>query len=72
MHSIDAVLHQLQHFDRQRSSLLRAMESKAARALKSSASIENYFQTEIQHALRATKFKTGASHNPGISAYRKK
>lgn len=43
MHSIDAVLHQLQHFDRQRSSLLRAMESKAARALKSSASIENYF-----------------------------
>lgn len=29
MHPIDTVLHELQHRDRQRSRLLRAMESKA-------------------------------------------
>lgn len=65
MYSIDNVLHQLQHHDRQRSQLLRAMESKAASASSSVLSIENYFQTEKQRAVRATRFKPGASHNPG-------
>lgn len=55
MHPIDTVLHQLQHRDRQRSRLLRAMESKASTALAPALSVENYFQTEKQRAQRAIK-----------------
>ena len=43
MRSIDSVLQQMQHHDRQRSQLLRAMESKAASASGSMLSIETYF-----------------------------
>ena len=57
MHSIDTVLHQLQHHDRQRSQLLRAMESKASSASESMLSIENYFQTEKQRAVRTIGIK---------------
>ena len=46
MRSIDSVLQQMQHHDRQRSQLLRAMESKAASTSGSMLSIETYFQTE--------------------------
>lgn len=53
MHSIDSVLQQMQRHDHQRSRLLRAMESKAASASSSVLSIENYFQTEKQRAVRA-------------------
>lgn len=56
MHPIDTVLHELQHRDRQRSRLLRLMQSQAVTASKPSASINTYFQTELQQALRAMKF----------------
>ena len=56
MHPIDTVLQELQHRDRQRSRLLRAMESKAATASPERLSVANYFQTEMNHALRAHQF----------------
>ena len=61
MHSIDTVLHQLQRHDRQRSQLLRAMESKASSASESMLSIENYFQTEKQRAGRAINRRANAA-----------
>lgn len=56
MHPIDTVLHELQHRDRQRSRLLRAMESKAATASPAKLSTANYFQTQLEQAQRAHKF----------------
>lgn len=64
MHPIDTVLHELQHRDRQRSRLLRAMESKAATASPAMLSVSNYFQTQLEQAQRAHKFK---SHYPNKS-----
>ena len=55
MHPIDTVLHELQHRDRQRSRLLRAMQTEAASANTAFTSANNYFQTELQQALRALK-----------------
>ena len=55
MHPIDTVLHELQRRDLQRSRLLRLMQSQAATAAKPAASLNTYFQTELQHALRALK-----------------
>lgn len=55
MHPIDTVLHELQRRDRQRSRLLRLMQSQAATAAKPAASLNTYFQTELQQALRALK-----------------
>ena len=55
MHPIDTVLHELQHRDRQRSSLLRLMQSQAATVAQPNASLNTYFQTELQQALRAMK-----------------
>lgn len=52
----DTVLHELQHRDRQRSRLLRAMESKAATASPAKLSASNYFQTQLERAQRAHKF----------------
>lgn len=69
MHSIDTVLHQLQHHDRQRSQLLRAMESKASSASESMLSIENYFQTEKQRAVRAINRRANAAQTFPQSAY---
>lgn len=43
MHPIDTVLQELQHRDRQRSRLLRAIESKATSASQTILSVENYF-----------------------------
>ena len=56
MHPIDTVLHELQHRDRQRSRLLRLMQSQAATATTPAASLNTYFQTELQQALRAMKY----------------
>ena len=53
MHPIDTVLHELQHRDRQRSRLLRLMQSQAATAATPATSLNTYFQTELQHAQRA-------------------
>lgn len=61
MHPIDSVLQQMQHHDRQRSQLLRAMESKAASASSSMLSIENYFQNEKQRAVRAINRRANAA-----------
>jgi hypothetical protein len=58
MHPIDTVLHELQHRDRQRSRLLRAMESKAATASPAGLSVANYFQIQIERAQRAHKFRS--------------
>ncbi|WKL16678.1 hypothetical protein QYQ99_03730 [Comamonas testosteroni] len=55
MHPIDTVLHELQHRDQQRSRLLRRMQSQAATAATPAASLNTYFQTELQQALRAMK-----------------
>ena len=55
MHPIDTVLHELQRRDRQRSRLLRLMQSQAATAAKPAASLNTYFQTELQQALRDMK-----------------
>ena len=55
MHPIDTVLHELQHRDRQRSRLLRLMQSQAAATATPAPSLNTYFQTELQHALRAMK-----------------
>ncbi len=55
MHPIDTVLHELQHRDRQRSRLLRLMQSQAATAATPAPSLDTYFQTELQQALRAMK-----------------
>jgi len=64
MHPIDTVLNELQHRDRQRSRLLRAMESKAATASPAKLSIANYFQTQIEQAQRAHKLR---NHYPNRS-----
>ena len=56
MHPIDTVLHELQHRDRQRSRLLRAMESKAATASPEKLSTANHFQMQLEQAQRAHKF----------------
>lgn len=56
MHPIDTVLHELQHRDRQRSRLLRLMQSQVETDAKPSTSINTYFQTELQQAQRAMKF----------------
>ena len=64
MHPIDTVLHELQHRDRQRSRLLRAMESKAATASPAILSVSNYFQMQIEQAQRAHKLR---SHYPNKS-----
>ena len=69
MHSIDTVLHQLQRHDRQRSQLLRAMESKASSASESMLSIENYFQTEKQRSVRAINRRANATQTFPQSAY---
>lgn len=61
MHSIDDVLQLMQHHDHQRSRLLRAMESKASSSSGSMLSIENYFQTEKQRAVRAINRRVNAS-----------
>ena len=61
MHPIDSVLQQMQHHDRQRSQLLRAMESKAASTSGSMLSIETYFQTEKQRAVRAINRRANAA-----------
>ena len=58
MHPIDTVLHELQQRDRQPSLLLRAMEGKAATASPARLSVANYFQTEMEQALRAHKLKS--------------
>ena len=58
MHPIDTVLQELQHRDRQRSRLLRAMEGKAATASQARLSVANYFQTEMNQARRAHKFRS--------------
>lgn len=55
MHPIDTVLHELQRRDRQRSRLLRRMQSQAATVAQPAASLNTYFQTELQQALRAMK-----------------
>ena len=55
MHPIDTVLLELQHRDRQRSRLLRLMQSQAAPVAQPAASLNTYFQTELQQALRALK-----------------
>ena len=55
MHPIDTVLHELQRRDRQRSRLLRRMQSQAATAATPANSLNTYFQTELPHALRAIK-----------------
>ena len=55
MHPIDTVLRELQRRDRQRSRLLRLMQSQAATAAQPAASLNTYFQTELQQALRALK-----------------
>lgn len=64
MHPIDTVLQELQHRDRQRSRLLRAMESKAATASPAMLSVSNYFQMQIEQAQRAHKFR---NHCPNKS-----
>ena len=55
MHPIDTVLHELQRRDRQRSRLLRLMQSQAATTATPATSLNPYFQTELQQALRAMK-----------------
>ncbi|WP_145914957.1 hypothetical protein KV708_19845 [Comamonas thiooxydans] len=55
MHPIDTVLHELQHRDRQRSRLLRLMQSQTATTATPAPSLNTYFQTELQQALRAIK-----------------
>jgi hypothetical protein len=57
MHPIDAVRQELQHRDRQRSRLLRAMESKAATVSPAMLSASNYFQIQIEQSQRAHKFE---------------
>lgn len=64
MHPINTVLHELQHCDRQRSQLLRAMESKAAPASPAKLSVANYFQMQLEQAQRAHKFR---NHYPNKS-----
>lgn len=56
-HPIDTVLLELQRKDRQRSRLLRAMESKAATASPAGLSVAIYFQTQIEQAQRAHKLR---------------
>jgi hypothetical protein len=56
MHPIDTVLHELQHLDRQRSRLPRAMKSKAATAIPAKLSAANCFQMQLEKAQRAHKF----------------
>lgn len=58
MHPINTVLHELQHRDRQRSRLLRAMENKVATVSPAKLSVANYFQTQIEQAQRAHKFRS--------------
>ena len=62
MHPIDTVLHELQHRDRQRSRLLRLMQSQAATAATPAPSLNTYFQTELQQALRAIKHAKEQRH----------
>jgi len=62
MHPIDTVLHELQHRDRQRSRLLRLMQSQAAAVAQPAASLNTYFQTELQQALRAMKHAKEQRH----------
>ena len=62
MHPIDIVLHELQHRDRERSRLLRLMQSQAATAAQPAASLNTYFQTELQQALRAMKHAKEQRH----------
>jgi hypothetical protein len=64
MHPIDTVLHELQHRDRQRSRLIRAMESKATIASPARLSVANYFQTQLEQVQRAHKFR---NHHPNKS-----
>lgn len=63
-HPIDTVLLELQRQDRQRSRLLRAMESKAATASPAMLSAANYFQTQLEQARRAHKLR---NHYPNKS-----
>ena len=65
MQPIDTVLQELQHRDSQRSRLLRAMEIKAPSESRTSLSIANYFQMQIEHAQRAHKFRS--KHHPNKS-----
>ena len=62
MHPIDTVLHELQQRDRQRSRLLRLMQSHEATAAQPAASLNTYFQTELQQALRALKHAKEQRH----------
>ena len=62
MHPIDTVLHELQRRDRQRSRLLRLMQSQAATVAQPAASLNTYFQTELQQALRAMKHAKEQRH----------
>lgn len=62
MHPIDTVLHELQHRDRQRSRLQRLMQSQAATAAMPAPSLDTYFQTELQQALRAMKHAKEQRH----------
>lgn len=55
MHPIDTVLQELQHRDRQRSRLLRLMQSQAETAVTPAPSLNTYFQTELQQAQREMK-----------------
>ena len=62
MHPIDTVLHELQHRDRQRSRLLRLVQSQAATAATPAHSLDTYFQTELQQTLRAMKHAKEQRH----------
>lgn len=62
MHPIDTVLHELQQHDRQRSRLLRLMQSHEATAAQPATSLNTYFQTELQQALRALKHAKEQRH----------
>ena len=65
MHPIDTVLQELQHRDRQRSRLLRLMQSQVEIDATPSTSINTYFQTELQQALRSLKTAKEQRHaNP--------
>lgn len=55
--SLGIELQELQRQDRQRSRLLRAIESKAASASRSTLSVENYFQMQIERAPHAHKLR---------------
>ncbi|MDR0217000.1 MAG: hypothetical protein LBJ15_23745 [Comamonas sp.] len=70
MYPIDTVLHKLQHRDRQRSRLLRAMESKAATANPAKLSVANYFQMQIEKAQRAHKFEIKHHQNKSPQGFR--